>query len=97
MFFKVRKCSQESVAAIINCNPGDTEFHPACQATTKFCIQELEKYKGMVQIVKKLVFKFYLQYLKHTQKIFITSALKCCKQGGSVFKVHFQMIGKLAN
>lgn len=44
---KVRKCSQESVAVILKCSPGDSEFHPACQATAKFCNQELEKYKGM--------------------------------------------------
>ncbi|XP_028391311.1 RRP12-like protein [Dendronephthya gigantea] len=51
---KVRKCSHESVAEIIRSRPNGSEFHPACQATSKFCIQELEKYKGTAQAVSVL-------------------------------------------
>jgi hypothetical protein len=60
MFLKVRKCAQESVAVIMKSTPGNSEYHPACQATTKFCIQELEKYKGIL-VDNKLVFHTNLQ------------------------------------
>ena len=33
--------------------PGNSEYHPACQATMKFCIQELEKYKGNLKSIKQ--------------------------------------------
>ena len=46
IFLQVRKCSQESVALLLKSVPGDLDFHSACVPTTKFCIQELEKYKG---------------------------------------------------
>lgn len=46
---KVRKAAQEAVKVLLEKPPGDMTHHPACGATAKFCVQQIEENGGSSQ------------------------------------------------
>ena len=44
---QVRKAAQEAVKVLLEKPPGDMTHHPACGATAKFCVQQIEENGGM--------------------------------------------------
>ena len=43
---QVRKAAHEAVTVLLKKLPGDMTHHPACGATAKFCVQQIEEHGG---------------------------------------------------
>ncbi|XP_046850876.1 RRP12-like protein [Xenia sp. Carnegie-2017] len=94
---KVRKCAQESVASIINYNDENAEFHPACLTASKFCIQELEQYKGSSQAISALHILGLLKstisnFSSQTVKMICESLLKLMTMGNIMLSMNCMQV-----